>query len=143
MKIYMAGPLFSLAEKSFNLYVCKLLEAEGHRVYLPQRDTDQTRSERSVFLSDVAGVDWADVVIANYDGYDADSGTSWESGYAYAKGKVVIGFRSYFKDLVDGRKDGDAPSSLNLMLSESADTVVSSVSELLDVVRHIELRKYC
>ncbi len=39
MKIYLAGPLFTEAERAFNLELAHILEKEGHEVYLPQRDT--------------------------------------------------------------------------------------------------------
>jgi nucleoside 2-deoxyribosyltransferase len=39
----------------------------------------------------------ADVVLAILDGPDVDSGTSAEIGYAYAKGKVIMGYRSDFR----------------------------------------------
>jgi len=38
MKIYLAGPLFTEAERAFNLELAHLLEKEGHEVYLPQRE---------------------------------------------------------------------------------------------------------
>jgi nucleoside 2-deoxyribosyltransferase len=34
-----------------------------------------------------------DVVLANLDGQDVDSGTAAEIGYAFAKGKPIIGYR--------------------------------------------------
>ena len=38
MKIYLAGPLFTEAERAFNLELAHLLEKEGHEVYLPQHE---------------------------------------------------------------------------------------------------------
>ena len=37
MLIYFAGPLFSEAEKRFNLRLSERLEEAGFRVFLPQR----------------------------------------------------------------------------------------------------------
>ena len=37
--LYLAGPLFSKAEKLFNLQLTARLEASGFRVFLPQRDS--------------------------------------------------------------------------------------------------------
>ena len=54
------------------------------------------------------------------DGADADSGTCWECGYAYARGKPVIAVRT---DLRAGEDMG-----LNLMLSRSARAVVRPTS---------------
>ena len=36
--VYLAGPLFSKAERRFNLLLAERLEASGFRVFLPQRD---------------------------------------------------------------------------------------------------------
>jgi nucleoside 2-deoxyribosyltransferase len=53
------------------------------------------------------------------DGADPDSGTAWECGYAYAKGKPIVCYRTDF------RITGDAAGApYNLMLSESATTRV-------------------
>ena len=35
MKLYLAAPLFSEAERAFNLAVAQALSAAGHEVYLP------------------------------------------------------------------------------------------------------------
>jgi nucleoside 2-deoxyribosyltransferase len=39
MRLYIAAPLFTEAERAFNLVLAAALEAAGHDVYLPQRDT--------------------------------------------------------------------------------------------------------
>jgi nucleoside 2-deoxyribosyltransferase len=57
------------------------------------------------------------MVVACMDGPDPDSGTAWECGYAYAKGKPIVCYRTDFR--VSGDTKG-AP--YNLMLSESATT---------------------
>jgi nucleoside 2-deoxyribosyltransferase len=38
MLIYLAGPLFSHAERRFNAHLAGRLEAAGFSVFLPQRD---------------------------------------------------------------------------------------------------------
>ena len=43
------------------------------------------------------GLDWSEAVVAVMDGSDPDSGTAWERGYAYARGKPIITFRSDFR----------------------------------------------
>jgi hypothetical protein len=44
MRIYLAAALFTEAERAFNLVLARALEAEGHQVYLPQRDTPETQA---------------------------------------------------------------------------------------------------
>lgn len=43
MRLYVAAPLFTEAERAFNLVLARALEAAGHDVYLPQRDRGRRR----------------------------------------------------------------------------------------------------
>ena len=52
------------------------------------------------------GIEDADCVVAVLDGSDVDSGTSAEIGYACAKAKTILGYRSDF------RQSGDNEGSL-------------------------------
>ena len=118
MKIYLAGPLFTAAEQEFNRRLKDLLQSAGHQVWLPQEHEPRERSARAIFETDLAGLDSAQAVVANMDGPDPDSGTSWECGYAFKK-KLIILFRTDF------REAGDVPGlPFNLMLSASADKVI-------------------
>jgi len=128
MKLYLAGPLFTTAEQEFNRQLRDRLESVGHQVWLPQEHEPRERSAQAIFEADVAGLEGAEVVLANMDGSDPDSGTCWECGYAYKK-KPIILFRTDF------REAGDVPGSpFNLMLSASAVKVIlaplASVEEL-------------
>jgi nucleoside 2-deoxyribosyltransferase len=114
MKLYLAGPLFSTAEREFNVRLAELLRQKGHQVWLPQELEQRSMSARQIFTKDVEGIDWAEAVVANMDGPDPDSGTCWECGYAYGK-KPVIVYRTDFRDADEADK---AP--FNLMLTESA-----------------------
>jgi len=122
-KIYLAGPLFTLAEQAFNSGLARFLESEGFDVWLPQdHEPRQKKAEgraRAIFRMDVDALDSADMVVACMDGPDPDSGTAWECGYAYAKGKPIVCYRTDFR--ISGDTEG-AP--YNLMLSESATTRV-------------------
>src|SRR5215471_20097973 len=150
MKIYLAGPLFSVAERAFNELLADRLRTAGHKVWLPQESEQRPMSARQVFEKDVEGVDWAEVVVANMDGPDPDSGTSWECGYAYRK-KPVILFRTDFRaghrlpgDLPQLEEQSDAP--YNLMLTEAAterldlpfaalDSIADSINDVLQNFR--------
>jgi nucleoside 2-deoxyribosyltransferase len=114
-KLYLAGPLFTLAEQSFNTELARFLEGEGFEVWLPQDHEPRSNTATAIFEMDVEALDWADMVVACMDGPDPDSGTAWECGYAYAKGKPIVCYRTDFR--ISGDTQG-AP--YNLMLSESA-----------------------
>jgi nucleoside 2-deoxyribosyltransferase len=138
MKIYLAGPLFNIAERDFNQRLTMLLREKGHEVWLPQEFEQRTMTPKQIFIKDVDGIDWADVVVANMDGPDPDSGTSWECGYAYRK-KPVIVFRTDFR--VGDKIRGDVPETAqidaapyNLMLTESATTRLDLPFAALDGV---------
>ena len=113
-KLYLAGPLFTMAEQNFNASLARFLEGEGFEVWLPQEHEPRSKTARAIFAMDVKGLDDADMVVACMDGPDPDSGTAWECGYAYAEGKPIVCYRTDFR--ISGDTKG-AP--YNLMLSES------------------------
>ena len=91
-----------------------------------RKSTSRELAARDIFLMDVEGLDSSDVVVANMDGPDPDSGTCWECGYAYKKKPIVV-YRTDF------RKSGDTETSAyNLMLTESADVIVDSSHDFDD-----------
>jgi nucleoside 2-deoxyribosyltransferase len=114
-KIYLAGPLFTVAEQRFNADLAKFLESRGFEVWLPQDHEPRRKTARAIFQMDVNALDAADMVVACMDGPDPDSGTAWECGYAFAKNKPIVCYRTDFR--ISGDTKG-AP--YNLMLSESA-----------------------
>jgi len=122
-RIYLAAPLFSEAEQTYNLALHDLLERHLFDVYLPQEvgDTSHTRCREqhaAIFTQHLRALRDADVVVAVIDGADADSGTSWEMGYAYALKKRVVALRTDFR--LAGHHE-----RVNLMLEESAEVVTA------------------
>jgi nucleoside 2-deoxyribosyltransferase len=110
--IYLAGPLFTQAEIAFNQNLADRLRAEGYSIYLPQQECSGLLEPREIFNRCIRGLDGASLVLVILDGADADSGSSFEVGYAYAKGIPIVGLRTDF------RGSGD-DMGLNLMLSKS------------------------
>jgi nucleoside 2-deoxyribosyltransferase len=114
MKIYLAGPLgFSEAGRDFHdRILIPGLQRSGHDVLDPWKLTDTgkvaavlnmpfgTRRReawrvlnREIGRNNHAALDICDAVVAVLDGVDVDSGTASEIGYAFAKGKPIIGYR--------------------------------------------------
>ena len=113
--LYLAGPLFTIAERHFNAALAARLRELGYTVFLPQEEEPREFTAQAIFEMDVSGIDRSRVVVAIFDGPDPDSGTCWECGYAYAKDKPIVAVRTDF------RKAGDADfAPYNLMLSESS-----------------------
>ena len=130
-QIYLAAPLFSDAERAYNLEVAGLLRKNYFDVFLPQETSDDpetrnTQEQGRIFTVNLNALKAADMVVAVIDGADADSGTSWEMGYASALGKKVIGIRTDFR-----RAGGH--ERVNLMLEESS-AVVTNTKDLLEAV---------
>lgn len=133
-QIYLAGPLFSRAERDFNLYLRDRLVEIGFEVFLPQEDGDDTLSSRleekmrNIFINDVKGIDGSDIVLAVLDGgSDVDSGTAWEMGYAYAKGIPVLGLKTDFRTFGD-------EGIVNLMMEMSVEKLERDVEGILKVL---------
>lgn len=94
MKIYYAGPLFTMAERQFNSLLAELLRARGHEVFLPQDECDPKGTPGAIAQRCKFGIDNTHVVLACLDGPDPDSGTCWEMGYAHGRSKPVFVFRT-------------------------------------------------
>lgn len=134
-RVYLAAPLFSEAEQAYNREIHSLLTAHFCDVYLPQEvgDTSHTRNRdehRAIFARHLEALRAVDYVVAVIDGADADSGTSWEMGFAYALEKPVVSLRTDF------RRAGHA-ERVNLMLEESS--VVVEKKEDLPAALHSPL----
>ena len=88
MKIYLAGPLFSNAERDFLDTVAARLRSEGFDVFVPHEQFAEQKFMRSdggsaadeVYAVDLAGVTGAAAVLAWLDGTQVDDGTSVEIG---------------------------------------------------------------
>ncbi len=137
-RIYLAAPLFSEAERSYNTCVAHLLERNLFEVYLPQDKGDDSdmrdaKEQERLFARNRAALENSDFVVAIIDGADADSGTAWEMGYAFAHKKPVIALRTDF------RRVGDY-EQVNLMLEKSS-LVVTDTSQLLGAVNSPVNRK--
>ncbi len=120
LTVYIAGPLFTQAERTWNAELAKWLRGIGYQVVLPQEAAEEMLAEKASFDSQalfdnaVKGIEAADLVIAVLDGPDPDSGTSWECGYAWKSGTPIMGVRT---DLRPGGDDISRP--VNLMLARS------------------------
>jgi nucleoside 2-deoxyribosyltransferase len=106
LRIYMAGPLFSMADRAHNLRLAHTLEAMDPRLecVLPQVTADQYLPDLTKVVADCFyQIQQADVVVACLEGPDADAGTAVEVGYAHALQRPIVGYRTDFRGSeVDG-----------------------------------------
>lgn len=95
-EIYLAGHFLSEPMRYWVDAITQVLEAKGFSVFSPYRDagllTSQSTDDekRICFENDVKALDRSDFVVALLDGLGR-GGTSWEIGYAYARGKPIFG----------------------------------------------------
>jgi nucleoside 2-deoxyribosyltransferase len=114
MRLYFAGPLFTTAEREWNVAMTEGLRAAGHDVFLPQEQ--EVGDATAIFSTDVAGIDWAEGLVAIMDGPDADDGTAWEVGYAFASNKPIVLVRT------DIRATAGPAGPYSPMLTQAATT---------------------
>lgn len=149
-RIYMAGPLgFSEAGRHFHAsvlvpFVCGLgyevvdpwtltdpsmIEAARAMPHGPERREAWERLSRTIAANNCAAIDNAHGVVAVLDGPDVDSGTASEIGYAFARGKLIVGYRGDFRQSADNEA-----SIVNLQVEyfirQSGGTIVSRYQDL-------------
>ncbi len=132
MRIYFAASLFTQIERKWNRMMAEALQRlmPDLDIVMPQdfKTAGKYNDERhygALFRMCVDGVDSSDAVLAILDGTDVDSGVSWEMGYAYARGKPVVGVRTDFRP--------GAEHGVNIMLSRSCRYLIREFSFQEDV----------
>ncbi len=122
---YVAGPLFDEGERWWIEQVDALVAAVGFRTFLPHRDNPPKDefNVRAIFENDKRAIDECDIVVASLNGVLTDDGTAWELGYAYAKGKYIIGLHTDWRMRF-------AHEVVNLMMECSMDELVRTTDDL-------------
>jgi nucleoside 2-deoxyribosyltransferase len=117
-RVYFAAPLFTLLERRANRALARAIERAmpEAQIVLPQDfkhegKFNDTKAFGLIFRDCIEAIDQADVMLAWLDGSDADSGTSFEVGYAYKNGLPVVGVRTDFRH--------NQERGLNIMLSRA------------------------
>ena len=158
MKIYLAGPLgFSEAGGAFHqTAVVPAVHRLGHVALDPWSATNplgiepdlgaeiavakrmpygEPRREAWRKLNPRIGaknrdlIDACDLVFAVLDGVDVDSGTAAEIGYAFAKGKPILGYRGDFRLSADN--DGSVVNlQVEYFIRASGGAIISEIDEL-------------
>jgi hypothetical protein len=79
--VYMAGPLFTEAERGFITRVAGMLRERGVECFVPhEQPLPDPVDASAVFRLDQAGLQKASAMVAWIDGADVDSGTACEIG---------------------------------------------------------------
>lgn len=107
---------------------------------------NQCESGNDIFKGNVGLIDEADIICANlndFRGSDVDSGTAFEIGYGYAKGKTLYGYRENLKNLREnlGEKDGEGFSvedfgmCVNLMIGCSCEIIEGNFEDCVKALK--------
>jgi len=149
-RVYLAGPLgFSEAGRHFYRSVfVPFVTGLGYEVIDPWAHTDQRKIEaiermppgperlaawralnQEIGAANRAAIDRAHGVIAILDGTDVDSGTAAEIGYAFARGKLIVGYRGDFRLSADN-EGSTVNLQVEFFIRESGGTIVSHYEEL-------------
>jgi nucleoside 2-deoxyribosyltransferase len=157
MKIYTAGPLgFSEAGRAFHVnIILPALRKFGHEPLDPWTLTPQAKIDAVKALpygtkrrdawrelngemggNNRAAIDQCDLVFVVLDGTDVDSGSAAEVGYAFAKGKPILGYRGDFRLSADNEG-----STVNLQVEyfirQSGGDIISQIADLEDALKKI------
>lgn len=136
--IYVAGPLFSEAERD---YLEKMVEKLAHycdlspvsNFFLPHRDGGELGkgpSRKDIFDLDMSKIRSADVVVALLDGQDSDSGTCVELGYAYALNKKIFGLLTDYRSYHTNGLEPHRPNLMAWGICENGNTLHNSLESL-------------
>lgn len=134
--VYIAGPLYTPAQRRYLEGLAEKFESNGVPTFLPHRDagiaeSDEDRS-RTIFEQNVEHVRDATAVVAVLNGFDVDSGTAFEIGYAVSIDKPVVGVLEDLRTSEEVAMGDD--SDINLMITQSVDSIVQDSDALVDAV---------
>jgi len=133
-KIYLAAPLFSEAERTFNEQLKKKLSVDFD-VYLPQEDgmliVDLVKkgipfslASKKIFNTDLNAIKKSDILLIVLDGRAVDEGAAVELGFAFREGKRCIGYSTDPRCLL--------PYGQNPMVTGCLENTVHSVEEFYE-----------
>lgn len=140
--VYIAGPLFTDAERAFNARVRDALSTH-YNVFLPQEDgalvLDLIRCGMSpeaakveVFSNDVRAIEKATTILIILDGRTIDEGAAFELGVAFALGKICWALKTDIRQLL--------PIGDNPMIEGAVTKVFRSIEALREYVDTIHSR---
>jgi len=136
--VYVAGPLFSQAERDYLEKMVDCLAEAAHlspteHFFLPHRDGGElgkgpTRTQ--IFNLDINTLKHAEIVVALLDGQDVDSGTCIELGVAHVSGKKIFGIITDFRSYCTNDHEPQRPNLMVWGVCEEGNTLFHTLPEL-------------
>ena len=146
MKVYFAGPLFTVYERGFIAECAAQLRGAGFGVFVPHEKglaLDTTITAQWIFAKDWAALSEANALLAVLDGPAIDDGTACEIGMFYAlmrddpEKKGIVGLVSDLRRTRDAERDGEA-RGLNLFVAGCIDAAGQICTSLDDAQAVLE-----
>lgn len=139
--VYVAGPLFSPAERRYLEEITNQLEDLGFKTYLPHRDAGlainiKEIEKKLIFKKNLEEINKANMMVVILNGLDVDSGTAFEMGCCFMQRKPIYG-------LVEDIRIEDINSDFNLMISYSTNIFQSKktlFNELQTIMKNDSLK---
>lgn len=133
-KLYIAGPLFSDAERAFNLRLGAML-AQYFDVFLPQESgyllremladgEPLQRSMQTVFDRDLSAIRSTDYFLIILDGRAVDEGAAFELGVAFSEGKECFALQTDWRQLLPVGQNPMLVGALNQIFYNLDDLVL-------------------
>lgn len=161
LRIYIASPLgFSETGRMVHeSLLVPLIRRAGYQVLDPWRLTPAVKLERARRVRDdrrrretwrrlnaeIAetnrrAIERADAVVAVLDGSDVDSGTAAEIGFAFARGKRIVGYRSDFRRTGDN-EGATVNLQVEYFIRASGGTIVGRIGDVRRALRGVLSRR--
>lgn len=152
MKMYIAAPLFSEAEKTYNYYIKNYL-SRYFDIYLPQEDgyllvdllkqeIDPSLAKKLIFDHDIEAIESSDILLIILDGRTIDEGAAFELGYAYSLNKKCIALQTDPRRLLSTGNNPMIDCALTHIFT-SVEQIVNWADDTCDKSKEVHLNKYC
>jgi nucleoside 2-deoxyribosyltransferase len=131
-RLYLAGPLFSQAEREYNRILKKSL-SPYFDVFLPQENGGLfvnlvaggmaiNHAAKRIFNCDIEAIEASDVLLIVLDGRAIDEGAAFELGVAFARGKKCVALQTDIRRLL--------PIGNNPMIDCAVESVFENIESL-------------
>lgn len=145
-KVYLAGwEVFKPDAAEIGKKLKALCEKFGFKGLYPL--DNECDNAKDIYDGNIALIKSADYVIANvnaFRGYEPDSGTAFEIGYAAALGKPVIAYLEEARPMTEWVKDENGCNienfgfPVNLMIATGAELVIGNAEDALKKLAEYE-----
>ena len=138
-RIYMAGPLFNEGDRYTNQCNSDALRRLGYTTFLPQEiviTNDSTPLVKGACLyMDLKALYACDVLLANCNGIEIDSGTAAEIGLGYGIGKKLVAYKSdvrnYFNETYN--LNNFVGGLVNNRVCRTLEEVIAAIQDALNI----------